>query len=82
MRRLVDLNRGAVFKDTIGLVFSAPFKLVDQVRQGPTDPEMNARSIYHHTGGYWAIPPYAHGSANTRPGEGQVEDQLQHCPWQ
>ena len=31
MKRLVDLNHGALFEDTSGLVGSAPFKLGDQV---------------------------------------------------
>ena len=72
MRRLVDLNRGAVFKDTTGLVGSAPFKLGDQVRQGPTDPEMNARAIYHHTGGIGPSRPLHMG----QPTHGQERDRL------
>ena len=33
MRRLIDLNRGAVFEDTRGVVGSAPYKLGDQRKQ-------------------------------------------------
>ena len=72
MRRLVDLNRGAIFKDTGGLVGSAPFKLGDQVRQGPIDPEMNARAIYHHTGGIGPSRPLHMG----QPTLGQERDRL------
>ena len=36
MKRLVDLNHGALFEDTSGLVGSAPFKLGDQVRLSVT----------------------------------------------
>ena len=72
MRRLVDLNRGAVFEDTTGLVGSAPYKLGDQVRQGPTDIEMNARAIYHHTGGVGPSRPLHMG----QPTHGQERDRL------
>ena len=33
MKRLVDLNRGAVFEDTRGIVGSAPYRLGEQRRQ-------------------------------------------------
>ena len=33
MKRLVDLNRGAVFEDTRGVVGSGPFKLGGQQNQ-------------------------------------------------
>ena len=46
MKRLVDLNRGALFEDTSGLVGSAPFKLGDGRRQGGPDIEMNRWDIY------------------------------------
>ena len=45
MKRLVDLNRGALFEDTTGMVGSAPFKLGDQKRQGPHDIDMNNGSV-------------------------------------
>ena len=46
MKRLVDLNRGALFEDTSGLVGSAPFKLGEGRRQGGPDIEMNRWDIY------------------------------------
>ena len=45
MKRLVDLNRGALFEDTSGLVGSAPFKLGEGRRQGGPDIEMNRWDI-------------------------------------
>ena len=72
MRRLVDLNRGAIFKDTTGLVGSAPFKLGDQIRQGPSDPEMNVRAIYHHTRGVGPSRPLHMG----QPTFGQERERL------
>ena len=46
MKRLVDLNRCALFEDTSGLVGSAPFKLGEGRRQGGPDIEMNRWDIY------------------------------------
>ena len=43
MKRLVDLNHGALFEDTSGLVGSAPFKLGDQVRLSVTWMLMGAK---------------------------------------
>ena len=43
MKRLVDLNHGALFEDTSGLVGSAPFKLGDQVRLSVTWMLMDAK---------------------------------------
>ena len=57
MKRLIDLNRGALFEDTTGLVGSAPFKLGDQKRQGPGNIDMNKRAVYHHTKGVSASKP-------------------------
>lgn len=72
MKRLVDLNHGALFEDTSGLVGSAPFKLGDQVRQGPKDTEMNRKAIYHHTGKVSASRPLHMG----RPTHGQERERL------
>ena len=72
MKRLVDLNRGALFEDTTGMVGSAPFKLGDQKRQGPHDIDMNKRAILHHTRGMPASKPLHMG----RPTFGQERERL------
>ena len=45
MKRLIDLNKGALFEDTRGVVGSGPFKLGSQQRQGPPDVDMNRRMV-------------------------------------
>ena len=72
MKRLVDLNRGALFEDTTGMVGSAPFKLGDQKRQGPHDIDMNKRAILHHTRVMPASKPLHMG----RPTFGQERERL------
>ena len=72
MKRLVDLNRGALFEDTTGLVGSAPFKLGDQKRQGPQDIDLNRRAIYQHTRGVPPSKPLHMG----RPTLGQERERL------
>ena len=51
---------------------SAPFKLGDKVRQGPADPELNRRAIYHHTRGVGKSKPLHAG----RPTHGQEQARL------
>ena len=72
MKRLVDLNRGALFEDTTGLVGSAPFKLGDQRRQGPDNIDMNRRAVYHHTRGVGPSKPLHMG----KPSLGQERERL------
>ena len=72
MKRLIDLNRGALFEDTTGLVGSAPFKLGDQRRQGPGNIDMNKRAVYHHTRPVPASRPLHMG----QPSFGQERDRL------
>ena len=73
MRRLDDLNCGVQFDYTAGLVGSAPYKLGNQMRQGPADIEMNPRAIYHHTGCVGPSRPLHMG----HPTHGQEMDRLQ-----
>ena len=37
MKKLIDLNRSALFEDTHNVVGSAPFKLGQGAKQGPAD---------------------------------------------
>ena len=53
----------------------APYKLGAQVRQGPADIEMNAGSIYHHTGDVSPSRPLNMG----QPTHGQEMDRLKTC---
>ena len=75
MKRLVDLNRGALFEDTSGLVGSAPFKLGDQKRQGPQNIDMNRRAIYHHTRAVNPSKPLHMG----QPTFGEERERLKTC---